>query len=102
MFSISRNYVQDFILMLVARGLAANTIKGVYNLMASMMRHAEEDGVLERTSCRRISLPPLIVNERRFLSAPEVERLTGAIDPRYQALIHTAAYLGLGCQRSRD
>ena len=98
MFSISRNDVQDFILTLVARGLAANTIKGVYCLLASMMRLAEEDGVIEKTPCRRISLPPTIINERRFLSAPEVERLAAAIDARYRALIHTAAYLGLRWQ----
>ena len=95
MFSISRNDVQEFILTLVGRGLAANTIKGVYNLLASMMRLAEEEGVIDKSPCRRISLPPMVGNERRFLSAPEVERLVAAMDRRYRALVHTAAYLGL-------
>jgi integrase len=40
----------------------------------------------------------MIGNERRFLTAPEVERLVAAIDPRYRTLIHTAAYLGLRWQ----
>ena len=98
MFSISRTDVQEFVLSLIARGLAANTIKGVYCLLASMMRLAEEDGVIEKTPCRRISLPPTVGNERRFLSAPEVEQLATAIDPRYRVLVLTAAYFGLRWQ----
>jgi integrase len=98
LFSISRNDVQDFVLSLVARGLAANTIRGVYNLLASMMRLAEEDGVIDKTPCRRISLPAMVGHERRYLSAADVERLAAEFDPRYRALIHTAAYLGLRWQ----
>ena len=63
-----------------------------------MMRLAEEDGVIDKTPCRRISLPAMVGHERRYLSAADVERLAAEFDPRYRALIHTAAYLGLRWQ----
>jgi integrase len=95
LYSITRSDVQEFVVTLVGRGLAPNTIRGIYNLLASMMRLAQEDGVIDNTPCRRISLPPVIRSERRHLTGVEVERLAAAIDPRYRALIYTAAYLGL-------
>lgn len=51
-----------------------------------MMTLAEEEGIIQRTSCRRISLPPVVMKERRYLDAQEVERLVAAIEPRYKAL----------------
>jgi integrase len=95
MFTIARGDVQAFIVSLVARGLAPATIKGIYSLLAAIMRLAEEEGLISQTPCRRISLPLLITNERRYLSAEEVECLVSGIAPRYEALIYTAAYLGL-------
>ena len=95
LFAIARSDVQAFIVSLVDRGFAPNTIKGIYHLLATIMSLAEEDGIIQATPCRRISLPPVVIDERRFLTAAEVERLAGTIDPRYRALIYIASYLGL-------
>lgn len=95
MFTIARSDVQAFIVSLVGRGLAPATIRGIYSLLAAILRLAEEKGLISQTPCRRISLPPLVTNERRYLSAEEVERLVSAIPPHYEALIYTAADLGL-------
>lgn len=95
LFAIARGDVQAFVVSLVDRGLAPNTIKGLYHLLAAIMSLAEEDGLIQATPCRRISLPPVVVDERRYLTATEVERLAAAIRSRYRALIYTASYLGL-------
>lgn len=95
LYAIARGDVQAFVISLVDRGLAANTVKGLYSLLAAIMSLAEEDGLIPATPCRRISLPPVVLDERRYLTAAEVERLATAIDGRYQATIYTAAYLGL-------
>jgi integrase len=52
-------------------------------------------GFPRHSPCQLISLPRLARVEPRYLSAVEVERLASAIDPRYRALVYTAAYLGL-------
>jgi integrase len=91
LFAISRRDVQAFVVSLVDRGLGPNTIKGIYHLLAAIMSLAQEDGIIQATPCRRISLPPVVVEERRFLTAAEVELLAEAIEPRYRALIYTAA-----------
>jgi integrase len=95
LFAIGRGDVQAFVVSVVERGLAPNTIRGLYHLLAAIMSLAEEDGLIQATPCRRISLPPVIIDDRRYLDAEEVECLASAIDPRYEALIYTAAYLGL-------
>ena len=95
LFAIARSDVQAFVVSLVDRGFAPNTIKGIYHLLATIMSLAEEDGIIQATPCRRISLPPVIVDERRFLTPAEVEGLAAAIDPRYRAVIYTDSYLGL-------
>jgi integrase len=95
LFAISRSDVQEFIVSLVGRGLAPATIKGAYSLLAAVMALAEEEAIIQRTPCRRISLPPVVIKERRYLCAQEVERLVSVIQPRYEALVLVAAYLGL-------
>jgi hypothetical protein len=74
LFAISRSDVQEFIVSLVGRGLAPATIKGAYSLLAAVMALAEEEAIVQRTPCRRISLPPVVIKERRYLCAQEVER----------------------------
>jgi hypothetical protein len=42
----------------------------------------------------------MVINERRYLSAAEVERLVAAIDHRYEALVLVAAISDSGGTRS--
>jgi len=45
--------------------------------------------------CDRVPLPKVEREEMRFLNPEDVERLAGAIAPRYRALVLVAAYGGL-------
>jgi integrase len=95
---ITRDDVQAWVIELHERGFEPETIRGHYDLMAAIMRRAEEDGLITKSPCRSIELPAVIAREKRYLTEDEVERLVEAVDLRYKALAYTAAYLGLRWQ----
>ena len=95
---IRRSDVQSWVVSLKREGYAPETIRGLYTILASMMKLAEEDGVIARSPCRRIELPPIVREEQRFLTTSEVESLAHEIVPRYRAVVYVAAYLGLRWQ----
>jgi hypothetical protein len=65
------------------------------NVLRSILRAAEESGLIARSPCIGIDLPPLHKSEQHFLEEDEVLRLAEEITPRHRALILTGAYLGL-------
>ncbi len=95
---ISRDDVQGWVIDLHERGYEPVTIRSHYDLMAAIMRRAVEDALIPRSPCRSIELPQVIASEKRYLTEDEVERLVDAVEPRYKALVYTAAYLGLRWQ----
>lgn len=66
---------------------------GHYDLMAAIMRRAVEDALIPRSLCRSVELLAVIAREKRYLTEDEVESLVEAVEPRYRALVYTAAYL---------
>ena len=96
--SITRDDVQAWIIELHDRGFEPETIRGHYDLLNAMMKRAVEGGLIVRSPCRSIELPAVIAHEKRYLTEDEVERLVAAVEPRYKALVYTAAYLGLRWQ----
>ena len=60
------------------------------------MRTAEIDGLTRRSPCNGIDLPAETSGEEmHFLTPEQVAKLAETIDPRYRALIFTAAYTGM-------
>ena len=92
--SVTQTDVQAFVSGLQASGLAASTVRQCYLLVAGVFGSAVEADLIARSPCRRIYLPKADQDEMRFLTADEVTALTVAIDPRYAALVSTAAYTG--------
>jgi integrase len=88
--------VRAWISRLSNAGLRPGTVKATYQTFAQIMRTAEIDRVISRSPCVGIDLPKEISREETlFLTAEDVDRLAQTIDPRFQALIYTAAYAGL-------
>jgi integrase len=87
--------VRAFVSELSAEGLSPGSVRKVHNVLRRMLRGAEESGVIGRSPCVGIDLPPLSKKETRFLTAVELERLATEIGPRYRPLILTAGYTGL-------
>jgi integrase len=93
---ISKEEVQAWIQFLAeGKGLAPRTVRECYRVLASMMREAVDSMLIAESPYRRISLPRIPTSEKRFLSAGEVSRLAGCIDPRYRAFVYAGSYLGL-------
>ncbi len=79
----------------LAGTLAPRTVRDSYRILSAILREAVRQGFIRQSPCYLISLPRQARSEPRYLSATEVGRLAGAIDPRYHTLIYTDAYLGL-------
>lgn len=87
--------IRAWVAGLVADGYAPSTVRRAYILLQMVLELAVEDGRIPRSPCRRISLPKVESEEKRFLSADEVVGLAEAIHPQYRAFVFTAAYTGL-------
>ena len=86
--------VQDWVTDLVADGYAPATIRHAYQLLGRICSDAVTAGLIARTPCRDINLPKIQDTEKRFLTPTQITQLAGTIDPRYRALVITAAYTG--------
>jgi len=72
------------------------TISAVFGTLRGIMGTALRDGIIGRNPCDDVDLPrQAVAEEMLFLDPDEIARLTGAIDPRYRALVYLAAYGGL-------
>lgn len=80
---------------LESKGLAPGTIVKAYQIVRRGFAVAVDDGRLARSPCRGISAPRVEPPDHRYLSADEVNLLANAIDPRFRALVLTAAHTGL-------
>lgn len=88
--------VREWVAELVAKELTAETVSGIYRLFARIMATAEIDGIIPRSPCIGIRLPKATSHqEMHFLSPQGVRHLAETIEPRYRALIYTAAYTGM-------
>jgi integrase len=59
------------------------------------MAAAVDAGIIAQSPCRRIPLPKVEQDEKRFLTPAEIARLASIIQPRFRALILVSAYGGL-------
>ncbi len=93
--SIQPVLIRRWISELMERRYAPATVHKAYQLFGAAIRAAVEEGLIVRSPLRGISLPRQAQTAMRFLTAEEVSLLAEAIDPRYRALVFTAAYSGL-------
>ncbi len=88
--------IEGWIASLTAKELSPSSVRKCFEVAAQVFAKAERDRLVRRSPCIGIDLPSdRRREEMRFLSVEEVASLAEAIDPRYRALILTAAYSGL-------
>lgn len=69
---------------------------GVYRTFFKLLKTAVIDGLIGRSPCLGIDLPKQTSHEEmRFLDPAQIEVLADAVEPRFRALIFTAAYTGM-------
>jgi integrase len=89
-------HVRGWVAEMIGKGLAAGTVTAAYRTLGKIIRTAEIDGHIVRSPLLGIDLPKEVARaEMTFLTASEVAALAEAVEPRYRALIYTAAYTGL-------
>ena len=70
--------VSELIALLNRKKLAQSTIASVMRLLSSLLRTAQEEGLIQRNPCRKMILPKPAKEEQRVLSAEEQSQLRAA------------------------
>ena len=80
---------------LAASGLHHNTVAKIYRLFRSIMTTAVDDGLIARNPVRIKGASAERMVERPLLTWDDVRALAGAIHPKFECLVWTAAASGL-------
>lgn len=78
-----------------ARHAAPATVARDFSALRAVLNAAVDADLVGRSPARRVALPKVRPPARGGLTPTEVERLAGAIAPRYRALVLVAAVAGL-------
>lgn len=76
-------------------GLAASTVRTVFNTVNAVFRAAVRDRLIARTPCEDVDLPATPRRKVVPLTVPQVRALADAMDERYRALVLLGASTGL-------
>ncbi len=76
-------------------GRHPNTVAKIYRLFRSILGTAVDDGLLRSNPCHLRGASVEAVIERPYLTLDQIARLADAIEPRFRALVRTAALSGL-------
>jgi integrase len=87
--------VRAWVADLAAQDLKPATVVKAYQLFGKVMAAAVDAGIIAQSPCRRIPLPRIEQDEKRFLTPAEIARLASIIEPRFRALVLVSAYGGL-------
>jgi integrase len=86
--------IRQWVAQLYTQGYAPATIREAFQLLSRIFSDAVQAGLIVRSPCRNVTLPRVESSEIRFLSPDEIGQLADTIDPRYRAMVLTAAYTG--------
>ena len=95
MASLRRSDVQGFVRALEAKGLAAGSVRNIYDVTAQVFAAAVDDRVIASSPCRKIILPKSDGGEVVPLTVEEVMAVVSKLDTRYRAVVTTLAGSGL-------
>lgn len=92
---ITAQDVRSWLASMRATDLSPNTVAKAYRLLARVMGAAVEAGVIGRSPCVVRGASTERSPEMRFATVDQLAELANAVQPRYRALVLTAAYAGL-------
>ena len=88
--------VRAWVVAMLEHGLSPATVKAVVGTLSRVMNQALADGAILRSPLVGLQLPKNGPREEmRVLEPRQIQALAEAVDPRFRALIFTAAYTGL-------
>jgi integrase len=93
---ITNPMVRTFIADMLAAGThAPATVRKIGQVLTQVLRGAVEAGLIARSPCDGVRLPPERRRQMRFLTAAQVADLAEVAGPETATLIYTAAYTGM-------
>lgn len=87
--------ILDFIEKLESSYLAESTIRSVYRLLASAMRYALDEGIIQHNPCKRIRIQHRECREQRVLNRAEQEKLRKHADGEKDLPVLLSLYTGM-------
>src|SRR5919197_1228713 len=87
--------VRAWVADLTGQDLKPATVVKAYQLFGKVMAAAVDAGIIAQSPCRRVPLPKVEQDEKRFLTPAEVAQLASVIEPRFRALVLVSTYGGL-------
>lgn len=87
--------IHSLIEELEASGLASCTVKGIYRLLASAMRFAQEEGQIAQNPCRKIKIRCLQTAEQRVLNRQEQEAIRALPQAQEELSVLLSLYTGM-------
>ena len=87
--------MQGFVRDLEAKGLAAGSVRNIYDVAARLFMAAVDDRVVQSTPCRKIRLPKGDDAEVEIPTVEEVAAVAAAIGDQWRAMVVTLAGSGL-------
>jgi integrase len=93
--AVKPSQVQGFVKTLEAKGLAAGSVRNIYEVAGQVFAAAVDDRVIAQSPCRRIRLPKGDGLEVVPPTVQEVASVADAIGDRWRAVVVTLAGSGL-------
>jgi integrase len=94
--NIKPSDVRSWISAMMKHGLSPSTVKAIHGTFSRVMNQAVLDGMIPRSPSFGVKLPKEDHgSEMNVIEPDKLVVLAEALDPRFRALIYTAAYSGL-------
>lgn len=97
--AITRMEVQGWVRRMQQNGEGAHAIRRSYNLLASMLGAAVDDGIIGENPCRRIDLPATPAKLPAWFTREQVDAIAGQLtvmgSPRHAAAVYLMGWCGL-------
>lgn len=93
--AISRIEVQGWVKRMESAGVGAHAVRHAYNMLATMLSAAVDEGILPASPARRISLPPTPAKQPAWFTHDQVEAICEQLPARHAAATWLMAWCGL-------
>ena len=93
--AIGRVEVQGWVREMVDAKVGRAAIRRAYNLLRACLASAVDEGVLDATPCRRITLPPTDPRPPRWFTHPQVDAILGELAEPHKTMVALMCWVGL-------
>ena len=93
--SLTAEIIQNYIELLEERGFARSSIQGIIRLLSTIMRSAQQEGIIRRNPCQKIRLRGGGISNQRVLNRQEQKRLVNSLQNERSVPALLGLYTGM-------